>query len=96
MTLTPTQNLLARAAARRIIRSQIAVLQDGSRPSRVALTYEEAQCLLAAAAPTLELEADALDLGPYSGPGDDRLLHAYRATAEGELIPLDPAANAAA
>lgn len=68
MNLTPAQSLLARAAARRIVRSQIAVLLDGSRPERITLDYDQAQCLLVAAADTLGLDRDALDLGPYTGP----------------------------
>ncbi len=73
MILTPAQRLLARRAARMILRSQVAVLQDGSRPTSIVLAYEDAQCLLAAAAhcPDLELGRMDLDLGTFAAPAGE-------------------------
>lgn len=92
MNLTPAQSALARAAARRILRAQIAALRDGAPCERVALPYHEAQCLLAAAGGELGLPPDALDLGPWHSPPPppDRLFHAYVHDADGRLAPCPP------
>ena len=81
MTPTPAPNLspgvlaLARRAVRALLRYQIAVLSDGSRPGKILLDYDDAQALLAAAAhcPDLGISPtdldESLDLGPFLAPG---------------------------
>lgn len=84
MQLTSAQIHLARRAARMLLRYQICVLRDGTRPGKVLLEYDEAQCLLAAAAahcPELGLAESDLDLGPF---------HAAGVSPPGEP-PLEPA-----
>lgn len=58
--LTNEQTLLARAAARRIVRAQVAALY-GARRAPVSLDYDQAQALLAAAAAALGLPDDVVE-----------------------------------
>jgi|GEM_PF-3119325 len=70
MPLTPTQEILARNAAQRILLAQNLVELMGEPQSSVVIPYDEAQCLLVACATTLGLDIGALDLGPWHAPAE--------------------------
>jgi hypothetical protein len=77
--LSPGVLALARRAVRALLRYQIAVLLDGTRPGRILLDYDEGQALLAAAAhcPDLDLSPtdldESIDLGGWHAPRGEAL-----------------------
>lgn len=71
MILTPSQELLARNAAQRVLLHGI-----GLRPDSVALPLDELECLCLAAAPALNLDPLAFDTGKFHAPSTPQSLNA--------------------
>ena len=71
MTMTPTQEILARNAVQRGL---LAAIQKGAGARReIVIPFEEFQCLCVAAADALNLDRDAFDLGPFIAPKHHQL-----------------------
>ena len=64
MTMTPTQEILARNAVQRAL---IAAGKQ-TRPEYILVPLVEVECLCVAAADALNLDRTAFDLGPFVAP----------------------------
>lgn len=99
MTLTPTQTLLARAAAERLRGLRELHALAGVAPmagETISVPIEEMECLCAAAAPALGMEAEDCDLGAWHAPGPSRPARIVVTPGDPPAYPGDPYAGDAA